>query len=392
MKNHELPDLSNDEISRFSRHLLLPEVGIDGQKRLKAAKVLIVGTGGLGAPLVLYLAAAGVGTLGIVDFDSVEESNLQRQVIHGIRDVGRPKVASARDRIKNINPGCNVITYNTALTSANALEILKDYDVVADGTDNYQTRYLVNDACVLLGIPNVYGSIFQFEGQASVFYAKEGPCYRCLYPEPPPPGLVPSCAEGGVVGVLPGIVGSLQANEVIKLIVGSGTGSQNPSTSLIGRLLLFDAWALKFRELQLDKDDNCPVCGEHPSIHELIDYEQFCGLKRTSDETPVEIIEPKELKARLDAGDSLQIIDIREPHERAIIKFPQAKTIPLGQMVRRIDEFNPKVDSVFICKIGQRSIFAIRALQEAGYTGRLLNLRDGLNGWAKEVDRSFPIY
>ncbi|MDR2638047.1 MAG: molybdopterin-synthase adenylyltransferase MoeB [Zoogloeaceae bacterium] len=392
IKTRELPDLSNDEISRFSRHLLLPEVGIDGQKRLKAAKVLIVGTGGLGAPLVLYLAAAGVGTLGIVDFDSVEESNLQRQVIHGTRDVGRPKVASARDRIKSINPACNVVTYNTTLTSANALEILRDYDVVADGTDNYQTRYLVNDACVLLGIPNVYGSIFQFEGQASVFYAREGPCYRCLYPEPPPPGLVPSCAEGGVVGVLPGIVGSLQANEVIKLIVGSGTGSQNPSATLIGRLLLFDAWTLKFRELQLDKDSNCPVCGKHPSIHELIDYEQFCGLKRSADETPVEVIEPKELKARLDAGDALQIIDIREPHERAIIKFPQAKTIPLGQMVRRIDEFDPKVDSVFICKIGQRSIFAIRALQEAGYTGRLLNLRDGLNGWAKEVDRSFPIY
>ncbi|MDR0878629.1 MAG: molybdopterin-synthase adenylyltransferase MoeB, partial [Treponema sp.] len=288
INDRELADLTNEEIGRYSRHLLLPEVGIDGQKRLKAARVLLVGTGGLGAPLALYLAAAGVGTLGIVDFDFVEESNLQRQVIHGTKDVGRPKVASAQDRIKSINPKCNVITYNTMLTSANALDIMKDYDVVADGTDNYQTRYLVNDACVLLGIPNVYGSIFQFEGQASVFYAKEGPCYRCLYPEPPPPGLVPSCAEGGVVGVRPGIVGTLQANEVIKLIVGGGD-------SLIGRLLLFDAWKLKFRELCLDKDPHCPICGEEPTIPELIDYEQFCGLKKNNDEEPVEIITAAEL-------------------------------------------------------------------------------------------------
>jgi adenylyltransferase/sulfurtransferase len=390
IKNRELPELTNDEIDRYSRHLLLPEVGIEGQRRLKAARVLIVGTGGLGAPLALYLAAAGVGTLGIVDFDFVEESNLQRQVIHGTRDIGRPKVASAQDRVKGINPHCKVITYNTTLTSKNALEILRDYDVVADGTDNYQTRYLVNDACVLLGLPNVYGSIFQFEGQASVFYAKQGPCYRCLYPEPPPPGLVPSCAEGGVVGVLPGIVGTIQANEVIKLIVGSGTDSSNQTASLAGRLLLFDAWKMKFRELRIDKDPACPVCGANPAIHELIDYEQFCGLKKTGE--PVEVIEPEELKARLDAGEALQIIDIREPHERAIVKFPQAKPIPLGQMARRIDEFDPRVDAVFICKIGQRSVFAIRALREAGYTGRLLNLRDGVNGWAKKVDSSFPVY
>jgi adenylyltransferase/sulfurtransferase len=396
IQDRELPELANDEINRYSRHLLLPEIGVKGQRRLKAARVLIVGTGGLGAPLSLYLAAAGVGTLGIVDFDVVEESNLQRQVIHGKRDVGRPKVASAKDRIKGVNPSCNVIAYNTRLASANALDILKDYDVVADGTDNYPTRYLVNDACVLLGIPNVYGSIFQFEGQASVFYAKQGPCYRCLYPEPPPPGLVPSCTEGGVVGVLPGIVGTIQANEAIKLIVGSGMDSSNQSASLVGRILLFDAWKMKFRELKLDKDPACPICGDHPVIHELIDYEQFCGLKKDPVDDPsgepVEVIEPEKLKARMDAGDALQIIDIREPHERAIVKFPQAKPIPLGQMTRRVDEFDPAVDAVFICKIGQRSVFAIRVLREAGYTGRLLNLRDGVNGWARKVDSGFPVY
>jgi adenylyltransferase/sulfurtransferase len=387
-----LAELSNEEISRYSRHLLLPEIGIAGQKRLKAAKVLLVGTGGLGAPLGLYLAAAGVGTLGIVDFDLVEESNLQRQVIHSTRDVGRPKVASAKDRIKGINPHVDVITYNTMLSSANALDIIRDYDIVADGTDNYQTRYLVNDACVLLGKPNVYGSIFQFEGQASVFYAKEGPCYRCLYPEPPPPGLVPSCAEGGVVGVLPGIIGSIQANEVVKLIVGSSEFSGHDPESLTGRLLFFDAWKMNFRTLKLDKDPHCPICGEDPSIHELIDYEQFCGLKKEAGEDPVEIITAKELKARMDKADPLQIIDIREPHEQAIAKFPGAKPIPLGQMARRVDEFDEKIDAVFICKIGQRSLFAIRALREAGYKGKLLNLQDGFNAWAQEVDKSLPVY
>jgi adenylyltransferase/sulfurtransferase len=387
-----LEDLSNEEISRYSRHLLLPEIGVEGQKRLKAAKVLLVGTGGLGAPLALYLAAAGAGTLGIVDFDVVEESNLQRQVIHSARDIGRPKVASAKDRIRGINPHINVITYNVMLTSANALDIIRDYDIVADGTDNYQTRYLVNDACVLLGKPNVYGSIFQFEGQASVFYAKEGPCYRCLYPEPPPPGLVPSCAEGGVVGVLPGIVGCIQANEVIKLIVGSTAYSNNAAESLVGRLLLFDAWKMSFRSLKLDKDPNCPVCGANPSIRGLIDYEQFCGLKKEDKEEPVETITAAELKKRMDSGESLQIIDIREPHERAIAKFPNAKAIPLGQMVRRIGEFDEKIDAVFICKIGQRSVFAIRALKEAGYKGRLINLKDGFNAWAREVDTSLPVY
>jgi adenylyltransferase/sulfurtransferase len=392
-----LTELSNEEITRYSRHLLLPEIGVEGQMRLKAAKVLVVGTGGLGAPLLLYLAAAGVGALGVVDFDFVEESNLQRQVIHGTRDIGRPKVASAKDRIKGINPLINVVTYNTRITSENALDIIAEYDIVADGTDNYQTRYLVNDACVLLGKPNVYGSIFQFEGQASVFNGetaagKRGPCYRCLYPEPPPPGLVPSCAEGGVIGVLPGIVGCIQANEVIKLIAGNGADSPNRSETLAGRLLLFDAWKMKFRELKIARDEQCPICGNKPTIHQLIDYEQFCGLKRGESEEPVDTITAKELKERLDNDEPLQIIDIREPHERAIVKFPKAKAIPLGQMARRIDEFDAKIDAVFICKIGQRSVFAIRALREAGYRGRLLNLKDGVNAWAREVDTSLPIY
>ena len=381
----ELPDLSNEEIARYSRHLLLPEIGIEGQKKLKAAKVLIVGTGGLGAPLALYLSAAGVGTIGIVDFDFVDESNLQRQIIHGTKDVGRPKVASAKDRMKSINPYINIITHNEALTSKNALDIIAGYDIVADGTDNYQTRYLVNDACVFLGKPNVYGSIFQFEGQASIFHAEKGPCYRCLYPSPPPPGLVPSCAEGGVMGVLPGIVGTIQANEVIKIIVGGG----NP---LIGRLLIFDAWRMKFRELKLAKEPACPVCGKNPSIKELIDYEEFCGLKKKSDEKPIETISAVELKARLDNGDKIQLIDIREPHERAIVKFPGAIVMPLGQLERRMNELNPELDAVFLCKIGQRSILGIRALQEAGYSGRLLNLLDGLNAWAREVDKNMPIY
>ena len=378
-------DLTNEEIARYSRHLLLPEIGIEGQKKLKAAKVLIVGTGGLGAPLALYLSAAGVGTIGIVDFDFVDESNLQRQIIHGTKDIGRPKVASAKDRMKSINPHINVITHNEALTSKNAMEIIAAYDMVADGTDNYQTRYLVNDACVFLGKPNVYGSIFQFEGQASIFHAEKGPCYRCLYPSPPPPGLVPSCAEGGVMGVLPGIVGTIQANEVIKLIVGGGS-------PLIGRLLIFDAWRMKFRELKLAKEPNCPVCGKDPSIKELIDYEEFCGLKKKHDEKPIETITATELKARLDKGDKIQLIDIREPHERAIVKFPGAIVMPLGQLQRRKDELNPEIDSVFLCKIGQRSILGIRALEEAGYTGRLLNLQDGLNAWAREVDKNMPIY
>lgn len=384
---NELPELSNDEIARYSRHLLLPEVGIGGQRKLKKARVLMIGTGGLGAPLGMYLAAAGIGTLGIVDFDLVEASNLQRQIIHGTRDVGRPKIASAKDRIRNINPKVNVETYETRLTSRNALEIMKDYDIIVDGTDNFPTRYLVNDACVMLGKPNVHGAIFRFEGQASVFYAKEGACYRCLYHEPPPPGLVPSCAEGGVLGVLPGIVGSIQANETLKLILGGGE-------PLINRLILFDAWKMHFRELKLRKDPGCPVCGENPTLHELIDYEEFCGLKPASNDAPAqyEEISATELKRRLDNKDRLQIIDVREPHEYAIVKLPNTKLIPLGQIVRRKAEIEPEVDAVVICKVGKRSARAIESLKEAGYSGKLLNLRDGIIGWANEVDRNIAVY
>jgi adenylyltransferase/sulfurtransferase len=385
IQDRRVSELSNAEISRYSRHLLLPEIGIEGQARIRAAKVLIVGTGGLGAPMALYLAAAGVGTLGIVDFDTVEASNLQRQIIHGTRDIDRPKVASAADRIKNLNPDVKLVTYNTMLNSSNALQILKDYDIVADGTDNYQTRYLVNDAAVLLGIPNVYGSIFQFEGQASVFHAKHGPCYRCLFPSPPPPGLVPSCGEGGVMGVLPGIVGTIQACETLKLIVGGGD-------TLIGRLLLFDAWRMRFHEVKLEKEPNCPICGQNPSIHELIDYEEFCGLKKDKGEEPIDVLTARELKTRIDRGDRLQIIDIREPHERAIAPFPGSKYIPLGQMERRVHELDPSADTVFLCKIGQRSVFAIRALRQAGYKGKMYNLLDGVNSWARDVDRSLPQY
>jgi adenylyltransferase/sulfurtransferase len=382
--DHGDSNLTNEEITRYSRHLLLPEIGVDGQKKLKAAKVLIAGMGGLGAPLALYLAAAGVGTIGLVDFDTVDESNLQRQIIHSTRDVGRPKTASAKDRIKGINPLVNVVTHNAMLTSQNALELFADYDIIADGTDNFQTRYLVNDACVFLGKLNVYGSVFQFDGQASVFGDKDGPCYRCLYPSPPPPGLVPSCAEGGVMGVLPGIIGTIQAAETIKLIVGG-------AKPLIGRLLLFDAWRMTFRELKLEKNPGCPVCGKNPSIHELIDYEQFCGLKNTGSK-PIDTITAIELKKRLDNGEQIQFIDIREPHERVIVKFHNALVIPLGQLERRMGELDPSVDAVFLCKIGQRSILGIRALQEAGYQGKLLNLQDGLNAWARDIDKSMPIY
>jgi len=378
-------ELTNEEIGRYSRHLLLPEIGVEGQKKLKAAKVLIVGTGGLGAPLALYLAAAGVGTIGLVDYDVVDESNLQRQIIHSTKDVGRPKVASAKDRIKGINPLINVVTHNEMLTSKNAMELFSDYDIIADGTDNFQTRYLVNDACVFLGKLNAYGSVFQFDGQATVFGAKDGPCYRCLYPSPPPPGLVPSCAEGGVMGVLPGIIGTIQAAETIKLIVGG-------AKPLIGRLLSFDAWRMSFRELKIDKNPDCPVCGKNRTIHELIDYEQFCGLKKNTESKPIDTITALDLKKRLDNGDKIQFIDIREPHERAIVKFPDAKVIPLGQLERRMEELDTSIDAVFLCKIGQRSILGIRTLQDAGYKGKLLNLQDGLNAWARDVDKSMPIY
>ncbi len=379
--------LSNDEISRYSRHLLLKEVGLKGQRRLKSARVLIVGLGGLGTPLAQYLAAAGVGTIGLVDYDAVEASNLQRQVIHRTRDVGRPKVASAKEAIKNINPLVKTETYNTLLTEKNAMDLIGDYDIVADATDNYKSRYLINDVCALLGKPDVFGAMYQFEGQASVFYAKEGPCYRCVYPAPPPPGLVPSCAQGGVVGVLPGIIGTIQANEVIKLIVGGGD-------SLIGRLLVFDAWRMRFRELKIEKREDCPLCGKSPDITEPAgyDYDEFCGLRQEEKEEPIEGIEAKELKRRMDAGEPITIVDIREPHERAIVKFPQAVVIPIGQLARRQSELDPKVDTVFICKEGKRSILAIRTLREAGYQGPMYNLKDGINTWARDVDKSFPQY
>src|SRR5437763_7647143 len=320
-----LPSLSNEEIARYSRHLIMPEVGMEGQRRLKAARVLMIGTGGLGAPTGMYLAAAGVGTLGVVDFDVVDASNLQRQIVHGTKDVGRPKIESARDRLNDINPNVKIEAYETRLTSENALELFREYDMVVDGTDNFPTRYLVNDACVLTGKPNVYGSIFRFEGQASVFWAARGACYRCLYPEPPPPGLVPSCAEGGVLGVLPGIVGAIQANEAIKLILGGGE-------PLINRLLLFDAWKLRFRELKLRKDPECPVCGEEPTIKELIDYEEFCGMAAHQAPQPdakLEEITATELNARRLRGEAIQIIDVRVPHELEIARIPETRLIPL---------------------------------------------------------------
>ena len=390
----ELPTLSNDEIARYSRHLIMPEVGVEGQRRLKAARVLMIGTGGLGAPTGMYLAAAGVGTLGVVDFDVVDASNLQRQIVHGTKDVGRPKIESARDRLNDINPHVKIEAYETRLTSENALELFREYDMVVDGTDNFPTRYLVNDACVLAGKPNVYGSIFRFEGQASVFWAARGACYRCLYPEPPPPGLVPSCAEGGVLGVLPGIIGAIQANEAIKLILGGGE-------PLINRLLLFDAWKLRFRELKLRKDPACPVCGENPTVKELIDYEQFCGLSPqpetaqtngATEEGRMEEITATELKERIDRGDDLQLIDVREPNEYDIARIPGTKLIPLGQVTERMGEIEEGRETVVHCKGGVRSAKAIEALTRSGFKGKLVNLKGGITAWSNDVDPSVPKY
>ncbi|MDR2172278.1 MAG: molybdopterin-synthase adenylyltransferase MoeB [Planctomycetaceae bacterium] len=373
-----MQELSIEELTRYSRHLILPEVGLEGQLRFKRGRVLLIGTGGLGSPVALYLAAAGVGTLGLLDFDVVDETNLQRQIIHGTRDLLRPKVASAKDRINEINPYTDVITINDRITSENAFKIIRDFDVVVDGTDNYATRYLVNDACVLLGKPNVYGSIFRFEGQASVFNYNGGPCYRCLYSTPPPPGLVPSCAEGGVLGVLPGIIGCIQANETLKILLDDGE-------TLSGRLLFFDAWKLKFKELKLSRDKSCPICGEHPTITELVDYEEFCGLRGGND-IEVETISAVGLRDMLEkTPENLEIIDIREPHEVAMGMLPRSRAIPFGQVVRRKNELNPNLINVFICKIGTRSEQAIRALKESGFEGRLMNLKDGTNAWAKEI-------
>ena len=384
----ELPELTNEEIKRYSRHLIMPEVGVEAQRKLKAAKVLCIGAGGLGSPAAMYLAAAGVGTLGIVDFDTVDFSNLQRQILHGTPDVGRSKLASAKDRLNAINPNVKIETYETALSSQNALELFAPYDVILDGTDNFPTRYLVNDACVLLGKPDAYGSIFRFEGQASVFATKEGPCYRCLYPEPPPPGLVPSCAEGGVLGVLPGIIGVIQATETIKLIIGVGE-------PLIGRFMIYDALKMRFRELKLRKDPDCPVCGAHPTVTKLIDYEQFCGVTPAAPE-PVTVnhateITSVELKKRLDRGDALKIVDVREPNEYQINRIPGSQLIPLGDIPKRYVELNKNDEIVVHCKMGGRSAKAADFLRSVGFT-RVLNLKGGILDWVDKVDPSQPKY
>ncbi len=391
-----LPELTTDDLQRYARHLILPEVGLEGQRKLKAARVLCVGTGGLGAPLALYLAAAGIGTLGLVDFDTVDLSNLQRQIIHATPDVGRLKVDSAANKLLALNPALHVVRHNTMLTSANALEIFRDYDVIADGTDNFQTRYLVNDACVLLGKPNAYGSIFRFEGQCTVFAAEDGPCYRCLYPEPPPPGLVPSCAEGGVLGILPGLVGVLQATEVIKLTLGIGA-------PLIGRLLLIDALSTRFRELKLRKNPDCPVCGTHPTVTELIDYNQFCGVAGAEEsvreaavkggalpqQNGVNQIPVQELKRRREAGENPFVLDVREPWEYQIANLG-GHLIPQGELAARTGELPRDQTIVVQCKSGGRSQNAAELLQARGF--RVENLAGGITGWSNEIDPSVPKY
>ncbi|MEN3337338.1 MAG: sulfur-carrier protein adenylyltransferase/sulfurtransferase [Acidobacteriota bacterium] len=374
-------ELSRDEVQRYSRHLIMPEVGVEGQRKLKAARVLCIGAGGLGAPASMYLAAAGVGTLGLVDFDTVDASNLHRQIIYGTPDVGRPKLEASRDRLLAMNPSVKVITHELALTSKNALDVLRDYDVILDGTDNFQTRYLVNDACVLLGKPNAYGSIFRFDGQASVFAVKGGPCYRCLYPEPPPPGLVPSCAEGGVLGVLPGIIGIIQATEAIKLILGAGQ-------PLVGRLLLYDALQMRFRELKLRRDVECPVCGDNPTIHELIDYDAFCGVTPASAgpvSSGVPEVTSQELKAQIDKGANVFILDVREPNEYQICRIPGSTLIPLGEIAARSAELDRNRDIVVHCKMGGRSAKAVALLRDRGFT-RVKNLKGGILDWIDKVD------
>ncbi len=377
--------LSNEEILRYSRHLIMPEVGMEGQLKLKQARVLLIGAGGLGSPLALYLAAAGVGTLGLVDFDVVDFTNLQRQILHGSKDVGRAKLESGRDRLADINPEVKVIPFETKLTSENALEIFRGFDIVADGTDNFPTRYLVNDACVLLGKPNVYASIFRFEGQAAVFALKDGPCYRCLYPEPPPPGLVPSCAEGGVLGILPGLLGVIQATEVIKLILGKGQ-------PLVNRLLLVDALSMRFRELKLRKNPDCPVCGEHPTITQLIDYQEFCGVRGQEQEADVQVpeITPVELKQRLDRKEEVFILDVREPHEYQICHI-NGRLIPLGELPARVHELNSADEIVVHCRSGVRSAKAVDFLRQAGFR-KVKNLKGGILAWSDQVDPSVPKY
>ena len=381
------PELSPEEIRHYSRHLIMPEIGAAGQRKLKAAKVLMIGAGGLGSPIGLYLAAAGVGTLGLVDFDVVDETNLHRQVLFGRQDVGRPKIQAALERLHGVNPHIRLVPHETRLESANALDLFKDYDLVVDGTDNFPTRYLVNDACVMQGKPNVYGSIFRFEGQVSVFWGAKGPCYRCLFPEPPPPGLVPSCAEGGVLGVLPGIIGSLQANEVIKLLTGVGD-------PLIGRLVLFDALKMRFRELKLRKDPQCPVCSDNPAQRELIDYEQFCGVapqpeaEMTGDDFEMSV---RDLKQRLDEGQDLKILDVRTPQEHSIAHIEGATLIPLPELQDRLGELNPADTIVAHCHHGMRSAKAVQLLRQMGFS-RAINLAGGIDAWSQEVDPKVPRY
>jgi adenylyltransferase/sulfurtransferase len=379
-------ELSKDEILRYSRHLIMPEVGMEGQLKLKEASVLLVGAGGLGAPLGLYLAAAGIGRIGMVDFDVVDFTNLQRQVIHGTKDVGRKKLDSAFDSMRDINPFVKLEAFDTALSSENAFEIFRNYDYVVDGTDNFPTRYLVNDACVLLNKPNVYGSIFRFEGQATVFAYPGGPCYRCLYPEPPPPGLVPSCAEGGVLGILPGIIGLIQATETVKLILGIGE-------PLVGRLMLYDALGMKFRELKLRKNPECPICGDHRTITKLIDYQEFCGIPHQPAEPPPATgeIEPTEVKQKQDRGDNFQLIDVRERHEYQIARIPGAKLIPLGELPKRLHELDKADEFVMHCKSGMRSAKATDLLKQMGFP-KVRNMKGGILAWSDKVDPSVPKY
>jgi sulfur-carrier protein adenylyltransferase/sulfurtransferase len=382
----ETASLTHEEVARYSRHLILPEVGVDGQLKLKQARVIMIGAGGLGAPVGLYLAAAGVGHIGVVDFDVVDASNLQRQVIHGTHDLGRKKLDSAADRMRDINPNVHIDKFDTGLTSENALEILKDYDIVIDGTDNFPTRYLVNDACVLLKKPNVYGSIFRFEGQATVFAYEDGPCYRCLYPEPPPPGLVPSCAEGGVLGILPGLIGVIQATEAVKIILGAGETLKN-------RLLLYDALHMRFRELRLRRELNCPVCGKHPTVTKLIDYQEFCGLRPPGAQATSTdgVIDALELKEKLDRGDNFTLIDVREPHEYQIARIPGAKLIPLGELSKHLSELDPKAEIVAHCKTGGRSQKAVDLLKQNGFKN-VRNMTGGITAWSDKVDPTVPKY
>jgi adenylyltransferase/sulfurtransferase len=384
-------NLSPNEVARYSRHLIMPEVGMEGQQRLKAASVLLIGAGGLGSPLGLYLAAAGLGRIGLVDYDVVDFSNLQRQIIHGTPDVGRPKLQSAKDRIAAINPEVRLDLYETRLTSANALAIFAPYDIIIDGTDNFPTRYLTNDACVLLKKPNVYGSIFRFDGQASVFWPPHGPCYRCLYPEPPPPGEVPSCAEGGVLGILPGLIGCIQATEAVKLILGKGS-------SLVGRLLLYDALEMRFQEFKVRRNPKCPVCGDQPSITKLIDYEQFCGVRGQEAPAPAAAgasgmseITAEELKRRLDRGEDLFILDVRNPPEFQICRIPGSTLLPLPELAQRFRELDPGREMVVHCKSGMRSAKAIEFLRQQGFT-KLKNLKGGILAWADTVDPGMPKY